>query len=32
MNTDAVTQSQFVSLNGSSTPVLSRLSYVGSEP
>ncbi|MFD2418236.1 SsgA family sporulation/cell division regulator [Amycolatopsis pigmentata] len=32
MNSDAVTQSQFVSLNGSTAPVLSRLSYVGSEP
>ncbi|NIH86038.1 SsgA family sporulation/cell division regulator [Amycolatopsis granulosa] len=32
MNTDTVTQSQFVSLNGSSAPVLSRLSYVASEP
>ena len=30
--TDAVTQSQFVTLNGSGAPVLSRLSYVGSEP
>ncbi|HKS47354.1 MAG TPA: SsgA family sporulation/cell division regulator [Amycolatopsis sp.] len=32
MNTDAVTQSQFVSLNGSAQPVLSRLSYLGGEP
>jgi sporulation and cell division protein SsgA len=32
VNSDAVTQSQFVSLNGSPAPVLSRLSYVGSEP
>lgn len=32
MNNDAVTQSQFVSLNGSPAPVLSRLSYVGNEP
>jgi hypothetical protein len=32
VNTDTVTQSQFVSLNGSSAPVLSRLSYVASEP
>lgn len=32
MNTDAVNQNQFVTLNGSPVPVLSRLSYVGSEP
>lgn len=32
MNTDAVNQSQFVTLNGSGAPVLSRLSYVGTEP
>ncbi|WAL65384.1 SsgA family sporulation/cell division regulator [Amycolatopsis cynarae] len=32
MNTDAVNQNQFVTLNGSPAPVLSRLSYVGSEP
>ncbi|TVT20664.1 SsgA family sporulation/cell division regulator [Amycolatopsis rhizosphaerae] len=32
MNTDAVHQNQFVTLNGSPAPVLSRLSYVGSEP
>lgn len=32
VNSDAVTQSQFVSLNGSTAPVLSRLSYVVSEP
>jgi hypothetical protein len=32
VNSDAVNQSQFVSLNGSPAPVLSRLSYVGSEP
>lgn len=32
MSSDAVNQSQFVSLNGSTAPVLSRLSYVASEP
>jgi len=32
VNTDTVTQSQFVSLNGSSAPVLSRLSYAANEP
>ncbi|MTD58810.1 SsgA family sporulation/cell division regulator [Amycolatopsis pithecellobii] len=32
MNSEAVNQSQFVTLNGSSTPVLSRLSYVTAEP
>lgn len=32
MSTEAVSQNQFVTLNGSTTPVLSRLSYVGTEP
>ncbi|WP_158888577.1 SsgA family sporulation/cell division regulator [Amycolatopsis anabasis] len=32
MQTDTVCQSQFVSMNGSTTPVLSRLSYLASEP
>ncbi|WP_410658466.1 SsgA family sporulation/cell division regulator [Amycolatopsis sp. lyj-112] len=32
MHTDAVHQSQFVLLNNSSTPVLSRLSYHADEP
>lgn len=32
MHKDAVQQSQFVYLNGCSTPVLSRLSYVATEP
>lgn len=32
MSCDTVTRSQFVSLNGSAAPVLSRLSYVASEP
>ncbi|GLY63968.1 SsgA family sporulation/cell division regulator [Amycolatopsis taiwanensis] len=32
MSCDTVTRSQFVSLNGSTAPVLSRLSYVASEP
>jgi hypothetical protein len=32
VHTDSVCQSQFVTMNGSATPVLSRLSFVGSEP
>lgn len=32
MKTEAVNQSQFVTLNGSGAPVLSRLSYVANEP
>ncbi|WP_020668824.1 SsgA family sporulation/cell division regulator [Amycolatopsis nigrescens] len=32
MHTDAVHQNQFVSMNGSSVPVLSRLSFLAGEP
>jgi hypothetical protein len=32
VHTDSVCQSQFVSMNGSTTPVLSRLSFLASEP
>lgn len=32
MSTEAVSQNQFVTLNGSTAPVLSRLSYVATEP
>jgi hypothetical protein len=32
VNTEPVSQSQFVTLNGLGAPVLSRLSYVGTEP
>ncbi|GAA1952620.1 SsgA family sporulation/cell division regulator [Amycolatopsis minnesotensis] len=32
MQTDAVHQTQFVSMNGSTAPVLSRLSFLASEP
>src|SRR5919197_3507886 len=32
VHTDSVCQSQFVSMNGSTTPVLSRLSFLAGEP